>query len=103
MRNAILALSLVSLSVAATGSTIEFPRMQIIKFEDPIVINREDDSTLCKKYERLFMEVLHKSLECTEDFGPPPHRYEECEGLSRLLGEYSRLRSYYCYGEREDL
>lgn len=101
MRYVILAISLVGLSVAATGSTIEFPRMQFIEFEEPLVISKEDDSKLCKKYDRLFMEVLHKSLECSEDYGPPPHRYQECEHLSRLLAEYSRLRSYYCYGEQE--
>ena len=102
MRNVILAISLVGLSVAATGFTIKFPRMQFIEFEEPLVISREDDATLCKKYDRLFMEVLHKSLECSEDYGPPPHRYQECEQLSRLLSEYSRLRSYYCYGEQEE-
>jgi len=102
MRHVILAISLVVLSVAATGSTINFPRMQFIEFEDPIVISKEDDSILCKKYNRLFMEVLHRSLECSEDYGPPPHKYEECEQLSRLLSEYSRLRSYYCYGEQEE-
>ncbi len=102
MRYVILALSLLGLSVAATGSTIKFPRMQFIEFEEPLVINRKDDSTLCKKYNRLFMEVLHKSLECSEDYGPPPHRHQECEQLSRLLSEYSRLRSYYCYGEQEE-
>ena len=101
-RNVILAISLVGLSVVATGSTIKFPRMQFIEFEEPLVISREDDATLCKKYDRLFMEVLHKSLECSEDYGPPPHRYQECEQLSRLLSEYSRLRSYYCYGEQEE-
>ena len=102
MRNVILAISLVGLSVAATGFTIKFPRMQFIESEEPLVISREDDATLCKKYDRLFMEVLHKSLECSEDYGPPPHRYQECEQLSRLLSEYSRLRSYYCYGEQEE-
>jgi len=102
MRHVILAISLVGLSVAATGSTIEFPRMQFIEFEEPLVISREDDPTLCKKYDRLFMGALHKSLECSEDYGPPPHRYQECEQLSRLLSEYSRLRSYYCYGEQEE-
>ena len=102
MRHVILAISLVGLSVAATGSTIKFPRMQFIEFEEPIVISREDDSTLCKKYDTLFMEVLHRSLECSEDYGPPPNKYEECERLGRLLAEYSRLRSYYCYGEHEE-
>jgi len=102
MRHVILAISLAVVSVAATGSTIKFPRMQFIEFEEPLVISREDDPILCKKYDRLFMEVLHKSLECSEDYGPPPHRYQECEQLSRLLSEYSRLRSYYCYGEQEE-
>jgi len=102
MRHVILAISLAVVSVAATGSTIKFPHMQVIEFEEPIVINRSDDSTLCRKYDRLFMEALHKSLECSEDYGPAPHRYEACERLGRLLAEYSRLRSYYCYGEQEE-
>lgn len=102
MRHVILAFSLAAVSVAATGSTIKFPRMQIIEFEEPIVINRSDDSTLCRKYDRLFMGALHKSLECSEDYGSAPYSYEACERLSRLLAEYSRLRSYYCYGEQEE-
>lgn len=102
MRHVILAISLVGLSVAATGSTIEFPRMQVIEFEEPLVISKEDDAILCNKYNRLFMDLLHRSLECSEDYGPPPHKYQECEELSRLLAEYSRLRSYYCYGEQEE-
>ena len=102
MRHIILAMTLVGLSVAATGSTIKFPRIQHIEFEEPLVIKREDDATLCKKYNRLFLDVLHKSLECSEDYGVPPHKYDECEELSRLLAEYSHLRSYYCYGEQEE-
>ena len=103
MRYVILALTLAGLSVAATGSTIVFPKLQVIKFEEPLVIKKRDDAELCRKYDRLFMEVLHKSLECSEDYGPAPHKYEECEEVRRLLAEYSQLRSFYCYGEREYL
>lgn len=98
MRHVILALILVTLSVVATGSTIAFPRVQYIEFETPMVIQ----GSLCEKYDRLFMEAMHKSLECSEDLSPPPSKYEKCERLSRQLTEYSCLRSRYCYGERED-
>jgi len=102
MRHIILAVSLVCLSVVATGSTIKIPRIQFIEFEDPIVIRREEDPILCKKYDKLFMDALHKSLECSEDYNIPAHKYEECERIGRLLAEFSRLRSYYCYGEEEE-
>lgn len=98
MRHVILALILVGLSVVATRSTVVFPRIQYIEFETPVVIR----STLCDKYDRLFMEAMHKSLECSEDFSPHPDKLERCERLSRQLTDYSYLRSLHCYGERED-
>lgn len=101
MRNVILAVSLVCLSVVATGSTIEFPHIQRIEFTDPMVIGQADAKTLCKKYMLLFMLQLHKTLECSEDYAPSYEKYEKCEEAHRLLGDYSRLRSYYCYGEEE--
>lgn len=101
MRIVILALTLGYLSILATGATIVFPRIQHIEFKEPLRITTGSYSDLCEEYNRLFMDVLHKSLECSEDYGPPPHLYERCEELRRLLVEYSQLRSFYCYGEYE--
>lgn len=99
MRSIILAFTLVFLSVLTTGATLVFPRIQYIEIEEPLLIIGGPDQNLCDKYDWLFMEVLHKSLECSEDYGPPPHKYEKCEELRSLLVEYSQLRSFYCYGE----
>jgi hypothetical protein len=103
MRSVILATTLFSMSLLVTGATLVVPRVQYLEFTKPYVINKLPDDVLCKKYNHLFLGALHKSLECSEDYGPPPHRYNECENLSRLLAEFSRLRSYYCYGEQEGL
>ena len=103
MRHVILASMLVCLSLIATGTSLIIPRIQHIEITEPLFITVSgDQEALCKKYDKLFMDTLHKSLECSEDYGPPPHRYEECEELRRLLVEYSQLRSFYCYGEKEE-
>ena len=100
MRTVILALSLMYLSIKPTGgANLEFVPTQRMEFPDPIVITASPRPELCRKYHRLFMEALHKSLECSEDYGPPPHGEEGCAELSRLVADYSKLRSAYCYGE----
>ena len=99
MRIVILAVALASLSIWVTGATLVVPKVQYIEFYDPVIIASGENSKLCKKYDSLFMEALHETLECSEDYGPPPYLYEKCEKLRRRLAEYSRLRSRYCYGE----
>ena len=101
MRSIILAATLMYISILVTGATLVVPKVQYIEFEEPVVITKPSDSVLCEKYTDLYLTVLHRALECSEDYGPPPHTYEGCEELSRLLADYSRLRSYYCYGETE--
>ena len=103
MRSVILAAILIYISILFTGATLEVPKIQYMEFKEPFVYTKISDEELCKKYNHLFLNVLHKSLECSEDYGPPPYHYEKCENLSRLLAEFSRLRSYYCYGEQEEL
>ena len=102
MRIVILAAILVYVSVVSTGATLVVPNIEFIEFIEPIVISTPDKQSLCKKYDILFLDVLHKSLECTEQYGPAPYMNNRCEKLRSLLGEYSRLRSYYCYGEHEE-
>lgn len=53
----------------------------------------------CVKYTDLFMEVLHESIECSEDFARSPKEEEKCEKLYKQLDEYSQLRLIYCYDE----
>ena len=45
------------------------------------------------------MEVLHESIECTEDFARTPKEEERCEKLYKLLDEYAQLRLIHCYDE----
>lgn len=99
MRNIILATILVSLSTAITGARISIPKMQSIIVAQPLVITATPEKDLCKKYNTLFLNVLHQSLECTDSLDSEGYRYEECEELSRLVKEFGRLRSHYCYGE----
>ena len=102
MRIVILAATLVYVSVVSTGATLVVPNIEFIEFIDPIVISTPDKESLCKKYDNLFMDALHRSLDCNDQYGPPPYRNNMCEKLRSLLSEYSRLRSYYCYGEHEE-
>lgn len=101
MRIVILAAILVYVSLMSTGATLVVPNIEFIEIIDPIVISAPDRDALCKKYDTLFMDALHKSLECNEQYGPAPYRDRRCEKLRSLLVEFSRLRSLYCYGEDE--
>lgn len=102
MRIVILALFLAYLSIEVTGARVSVPRVQYLEITTPLHINGGPNEELCEKYNHLFMEALHESLECTEDYGPPPHLEEKCEEIRRKLSDYSRLRSLYCYGEHEE-
>ena len=102
MRIAILASLLVYVSVLATGARVSVPKIQRLEITTPLRITGGIDEKLCEKYNRLFMEALHESIECTEDYGPPPHLEEKCEEIRRRLSDYSQLRSLYCYGEHEE-
>ena len=99
MRTIILAAILTFISVAGTGASFNVPKLQRLSISKPLVIERLPIEELCKKYEELFMEYMHRSLECSEDYGTASYNYEVCEKVGRLLTEFSQLRSYYCYGE----
>lgn len=99
MRNIILATTLVTLLTAMTGARVRIPRVQSIIVAQPLVITATPEKDLCKKYNTLFLNVLHQSLECSDSLDSEVYRYEECEELSRLVKEFGRLRSHYCYGE----
>ena len=102
MRIALITTVLVYLSVAATGARVDIPGIQRIEISTPLYITAGINKELCEKYNHLFMEALHESLECSEDYGPPPYLEEKCEEIRRRLSDYSRLRSLYCYGEHEE-
>ena len=87
-----------SVSLLTVGATITFPKVQVIEF-DELVISTGTKKQLCDKYHRLFMEALHDSLECSEDLDILPKDEERCSRLLKLLDDYSRLRSMYCYDE----
>ena len=89
---------LVATSLFTVGASITFPKVQIIEFEEK-VITSGNKKQLCDKYHLLFMEVLHQSLECSEDLAITPKEEERCSKLLKLLDDYSRLRSKYCYDE----
>ena len=89
---------LIALSLVIVGASITFPKLQVIEFEE-VVITAGSKEQLCAKYHQLFMQLLHDSLECSEDSGIPPEKEEKCSKLLKLLGDYSRLRSKYCYAE----
>lgn len=99
MRNIILATTLVTLFTAMTGARVRIPRIQSIIVAQPLVITATPEKDLCKKYHTLFLNALHQSLECTDSLDSEVYRYEECEELSRLVKEFGRLRSHYCYAE----
>ena len=102
MKIALVSGILVYITVAATGARVDIPSIQRIEIQSPLFITAGIDEKLCEKYNRLFMEALHESIECTEDYGPPPHLEEKCEEIRRRLSDYSKLRSLYCYGEHEE-
>ena len=89
---------LVALSLLTVGATITFPKVQVIEFKE-VVITSGNKKQLCDKYHQLFMEVLHESLSCSEDLAITPKEEERCAKLLKLLDDYSRLRSKYCYDE----
>ena len=89
---------LVALSLAVVGASVSIPRMQILEFEE-FTITSGSKKQLCDKYHELFMKVLHESLYCSEDVAITPEQEERCTQLLKLLNDYSRLRSKYCYSE----
>lgn len=94
MRPIILAL----IAVHLTGAMFTVPSVQHVEMPE-LVIQAPSREVLCKKYDRLFMDLLHKSLACSEDYFSEPAKEERCLLLSRRLREVDRLRSIYCYGE----
>ncbi len=98
MKFIIIPLALVILSLVTVGASITFPRIQVLEFAE-VEITAGNKKQLCDKYHTLFMEVLHESLECSEDLAITPKREERCARILKLLDDYSRLRSKYCYGE----
>lgn len=92
---------LVALSLVTVGASITFPKVQFITFEEA-VITTGTKKQLCDKYHNLFMEVLHEGIACSEDLVIDPKREEKCAKLLKLLDDYSRLRSKYCYDEDWD-
>jgi len=98
MKNIIFIISLISFSVFFVGGEIHFPKIQKIEFEPHNIISGSRER-LCEKYSQLFMEALHDSLSCSEDYDTPQKQSEYCISLSRLLTSYSKLRSKYCYDE----
>lgn len=92
---------LVALSLLTVGATITFPKIQVIEFEE-VVITTGTKKQLCDKYHQLFMEVLHESIACSEDLAITPKEEERCAKVLKLLDDYSRLRSKYCYDEEWD-
>ena len=89
---------LVALSLVTVGASITFPKVEVIEFEE-MIITAGNKKQLCDKYHQLFMEVLHESLSCSEDLVIDPDDEEKCSKLLKLLDDYSRLRSKYCYDE----
>ena len=86
------------LTLYSTEAKLVFPKMQMIEFaEYPITSGTRKE--LCDKYNILFMEALHQSLECTEDGVIDESKQEYCRALTTRLREYSILRSMYCYEE----
>ena len=98
MKFIIIPAMLVALSLVTVGASITFPRVEILEFEE-MVITAGNKEQLCNKYHQLFMEVLHESLSCSEDLAITPKDEERCSKLLKLLDDYSRLRSKYCYYE----
>ena len=98
MKFILIPITLVVLSLFTVGATIIFPKIQVIEFEE-MVITAGTKKQLCDKYHQLFMEVLHESLACSEDLAITPKEEERCSKLLKLLDDYSRLRSKYCYDE----
>lgn len=90
--------TLVVFSVFSVGGVIHIPKIELIEF-DEMVINVGSREDQCEKYHKLFMELLHESLECSEDYAGTPKQSDHCLKLSRLLSNYSILRSKYCYGD----
>jgi hypothetical protein len=94
MRPIILAL----IAIRLTGATFTVPNVQQVEMPE-LVIQAPSREVLCKKYDKLFMDLLHASLTCSEDYMIMPKEEERCMLLRRRLNEVSRLRSIYCYGE----
>lgn len=101
MKAIILALGCLVLSYVSVGASFHFPVMGKTIDMPAMLVTSGTRKELCVKYHQLFMETLHESLECSEDQGREPAREQECERLSRLLADYSKLRSMYCYDEWE--
>ncbi len=98
LKSALIISTMVTFSIFTVGGSISFPRVQMLEF-DAVVIKVTTRKLKCDKYHKLFMELLHESLDCSEDSAGKPSESERCLKLSKLLSEYSRLRSKYCYGE----
>ncbi len=98
MKSIFLVATLICFSIFTVGGGVSIPKMEQITFED-YYITVGSRKKLCEKYHILFMNLLHESLECSEDYGGRPTKGEFCTNLSRLLTTYSRLRSKYCYGD----
>ena len=98
MKSIIIPAILAALSLVTVGASITFPKVQFIEFEEK-VITSGTKKELCDKYHLLFMEALHLSLECSEDKEITPRDEERCANLVKLLSDYSKLRSKYCYDE----
>jgi hypothetical protein len=101
MKYILIPLVFVALSLFTVGATITFPKIQVIEFEE-VVLKSGSKKQLCDKYHNLFMEMLHESLTCSEDREITPKDEERCSLVMRLLEDYSRLRSKYCYDEDWD-
>jgi len=101
MKFILIPVTLVFLSLATVGASITFPKIQFITFEE-VVLDSGGRKKLCDKYHNLFMEVLHEGLACSEDLAIDPKEEEKCAKLLKLLDDYSRLRSKYCYDEDWD-
>jgi len=101
MKPIILALGCLVLSVVSVGATFHFPVMGKTIDMPAMLVTSGTRKELCAKYHQLFMETLHESIECSEDFVKTPKQEENCTRLSRLLADYSKLRSMYCYDEWE--
>ena len=97
--NYIIILALIALSLVGVGASITFPKIQVLEFEEMVITGPGSNRELCDKYHILFMDALHESLECSEDRAITPELEERCIRLLKLLNDYSRLRSKYCYDE----